>query len=477
MIRNTSTLSLLLVALLLVGCSRGTSLETGYGDSHGRSGYNSINGFGALRESFHDAGWESRTLSRLGERMLRLDAMVWTPSDSTGIRGAETAWFEDWLSSGNKTLIYVIYDGGSEADYWRNAIPFAPPGQRFEYRRREARAQIERERLLTTRYVLPDNGWFQAAPLPYPQPVTQTFGAWATAEETHQGELADPDTGPAIPRAPIPGVATGELQVLVRVGNFQRSTVQPGNATKPAGTASQATNGPVQVDPVQVDPGANITEENLSSSTTKTKLRAVLANEQETPLVTRIRSPDWKQSQIFIVSGGSLLNNYGLTTKAGREISTKLLAASGPPGEVGFLLSDASGVRISDSFSDADRKTGMELLTVWPLGLVTIHLLMIGIIICFILFPIFGRPRQQEKPSQNDFADHIDAIANLMKRMDSDDYAKQRISEYMRRVRGETRGPWLLPEPPRRETEPQRSAERGPNTGGDPPSGSPPIPS
>ena len=38
--------------------------------------------------------------------------------------------------------------------------------------------------------------------------------------------------------------------------------------------------------------------------------------------------------------------------------------------------------------------TGFEVFTVWPIGLIVLHLIVLGIMTCFALYPIFGRPRQ-----------------------------------------------------------------------------------
>ncbi|QEG40692.1 hypothetical protein [Roseimaritima ulvae] len=415
------TWAAMLVGTLLLGCSRSGSLDTSFGVSHGRSGHNSINGFGSLREGYHAAGWESRTIGRLGDRMLRLDAMVWTPTEPVRIYSQETEWFEDWLSGGGKTLIYVLNDSGSEADYWRNAARLAPPAQRMEYRRRAARADFRRSEFLRTKSISPGNGWFQIEPLDYPQPLGIPQGRWAP--RASQARSAD------TPPPPIEGLPYGDLQVLYQIQEF--------DSDKAPAPAAQ---------PTVFGPGVSVqlNDDEAAYSETPVRLQNMLSSEQSLPVVTRITSSSWKKSQIIVVAGGSLLSNYGMTTEPGRHLGANLIAATGPAGEIGFLISDSAGVRISNAFTEENRATGMELLTVWPLSLVTIHLALVGLVVCLILAPIFGRPRNEQQPSQSDFADHIDAIATLMKRMDSDDYARHRISEYMRRVRGETTGPWVL---------------------------------
>lgn len=90
----------------------------------------------------------------------------------------------------------------------------------------------------------------------------------------------------------------------------------------------------------------------------------------------------------------------------------------------------------------------MELLTVWPLSLVTMHGVMLGLVICLMLLPIFGRPRKIRRTRKSDFGQHLDAVAALMNKSGGERYARARISEYMKRMHGESSGPWVLPEPP-----------------------------
>ncbi|WP_153558392.1 hypothetical protein [Roseimaritima sediminicola] len=439
-LRRDGLLTALLAMLLLcaaVGCGRSGSLQTSYGDSHGRTGRNSINGFGALREGYHAADWDSRTIHRLGDRMLRLDAIFWTPVEASSIYASETQWFEDWLRGGDKTLIYVVYDGGSEADYWRNAARFAPPEQRFEYRRRIARAQFARDQYRHARNGIHNHGWFRTELLAAPKPLENPAGPWmppTTTADPSPVSAAAAQAAQATP-AVMSRLPQGHAQVLYRVKRKQDDSDQETpQATKP--------------NVFRIAPAAQTSDQEEDwQAESRVRLQAMLVSDGRVPLVTRISSPAWNRSQVFVVSASGLVNNYGLSTPWGRHTAAKLIAASGSAGEIGFLVSDQHGVRITDGEADKNRKTGMELLTVWPLSLVTMHLALLGLIVCLIISPIFGRPRREVQPSQSDFADHIDAIAAMLKRQDSDRYARRRISEYLRRVRGETTGPWVQREP------------------------------
>jgi hypothetical protein len=49
-------------------------------------------------------------------------------------------------------------------------------------------------------------------------------------------------------------------------------------------------------------------------------------------------------------------------------------------------------------------------------------------------------------PVHRDLGHHLDAVAALMKRVGGESYARGRISDYMKRMHGETSGPWVLPD-------------------------------
>ena len=175
-------------------------------------------------------------------------------------------------------------------------------------------------------------------------------------------------------------------------------------------------------------------------------------------LVAKIQSKRWDQSQVIVVAGGSLVTNFALTRSTGHDIANRIVSEShqsfGDSTEsggselplAGFLTTDWSGVSVSDRKPGAPIASGMELLTVWPISLVTIHGVLLGLIVCLMLFPIFGRPRRLRRVDHSDFGDHLDAVAALMNKAGGEEFAKQRISEYIKRIRGENSGPWVQPD-------------------------------
>ncbi len=101
----------------------------------------------------------------------------------------------------------------------------------------------------------------------------------------------------------------------------------------------------------------------------------------------------------------------------------------------------AATVPVSEREPNAPQATGMEMLTEWPISIVTMHGAVLGMIFCLMLLPIFGRPKKIRRTEDNNFGHHLDAVAALMKRVGGENYARGRISDYMKRMHGETSGP------------------------------------
>ena len=102
---------------------------------------------------------------------------------------------------------------------------------------------------------------------------------------------------------------------------------------------------------------------------------------------------------------------------------------------------------ISERNGEIPRSSGAEFFTEFPLSFVTLHLAILGFVICLMLLPIFGRPRHVDRGVLTHFGDHLSAVATLMKRQGGESFARRRISEYMKRVRDETTGPWVINDP------------------------------
>ncbi|TWU59177.1 hypothetical protein Poly51_19630 [Rubripirellula tenax] len=408
-----------LVVLLLIATSGCSDLVTDYGESKGLKGQSSLNGFGALRNSYELSGFRARDVSRLTDRVGTSDAIVWTPQLMDGVDSDVTKWFERWLAKGNKTLVYVVPDSGSEADYWIEASRLAEPAQRIEYRKRAGQSINQRMIWRLNRKAMPSNGWFQVQPLEHRIDVDVIKGEWSS-------DLAEKTRGDK-----------------TSTGLFAEFSVEPYDSTVvvPPATGFVPT-GPTGPSSPGFSSGATVVP-----SKTETTFRSFVSHGDDS-VVAEIRSTKWKGSKILVVAGGSLLTNFALAHQANAKLAAKIVNESTPSGVAspvaGFLTSDWMGVPVSESTPGVPVASGMELLTVWPLSLVTMHGALLGFVICLMLWPILGRPKRVHTSEHTHFGDHLDAVAGLMNRAGGEDYARARISEYFKRVRGETSGPWVL---------------------------------
>ena len=411
-----------LASFLLSGCAK---ISTEYGKTKGSSGRKSLNGFGALRRSYERSGFRSRDVSRLSERVMRTDVIVWTPQLLGPIDPNVTGWFERWLSRGNHTLVYIVPDSGSEADYWIDTSRLAPPEQRLEYRKRAAKSVNERISWRLNRGRVQSNGWFHVEPLVYRKKLADIRGPW---------KKGLPEISPDEPGA------SAEFLVVAFDADKDKA------AAKAAAGAGAFSAGPT---------GPNTPGWSFPSDTKPTKtpvqFSELVRTETGETIVAEIRSKNWKDSTIIVVAGGSLLTNYAFTRTFNRALAAKIIAESKPAGDqdlrAGFLTSDWNQIAVSEKQPEAPVASGMELLTTWPMSLVTMHGVMLGLVICLMLFPIFGRPKRIQHSKRGNFGDHLDAVAALMNKAGGERYARARISEYMKRMHGESVGPWVLPDP------------------------------
>ena len=392
--------------LLASGCSK---LSTEYGKSSGPSAHRSINAFGTLRSAFENAGYKDRDMVRLTNRLMNnTDVVVWTPQNDMMINSSAVRWLDTWLAQGQHTLIYISADSGSEEEYWTSAAHRAPPEKRLEYHRRAAKSKNQRmlARLSSSGSV--QYPWFSVHQLPLPEKVKHATGPWNLS----QGKVDQTTT-------------------------WIEDSLSAGTQQLPANDVVLAT--------------ALSTPKPQAKPRTKYQYRSLLETSNGNSYIGEVTSKRWGDSRIIVVSTGSLLTNFGLIQRPNQKLADKIIQQATPKNlsqsQVGFLTTDGSPVVVSDDQQGVPKASGMELLTVWPVSLLTMHGIFLGLVICLMLLPIFGRPRRISINRHGNFGDHLDAVATLMKRAGGEHYARSKISDYMKRIRGETSGPWVIYQP------------------------------
>jgi hypothetical protein len=424
-------------ATLCAGCSR---FDTNYGASKGAAGNKSLNGFGAFRTVLQSlpedavddappAEIRARDMLRLSYRELNNDAIVWIPSEWSpmNLPDIET-WLTRWLEQGGRTLVFIVPDDGSTESYFREAIDIAPPAQRLEYRRRLAKQINDRLLSDSRRKDLSVKNWFVAKALPNrvhlpPRRLVDYEIKLASSTPSSSTKSADSNE-PSDSDEAIAGEVSEEQWSEFDLEESPPMITSEINTRKPG-----------------LDP--------LIRETAKIAGR-------QTSLTTLARFVDyrWPDSQILIVASGSLLTNFAMTESPAQEMAIRIREEIWQASDVGdderiavaFFSTDDMPVSISESQPGAPNTKGWELMTQMPLSLINMHVAFLGVVLCLMLLPIFGRPRRVRHSRPTHFGNHLSAMATLMRRSGGVDYAHMKISQYLRHVRGETSGPWVLPE-------------------------------
>lgn len=143
-------------------------------------------------------------------------------------------------------------------------------------------------------------------------------------------------------------------------------------------------------------------------------------------------SVEWYgESRLVVVANGSFLLNLPLVNHEHRKLAGQLIDVIGEPQQtVVFLESDAGGPKIAEEEPAAGMPTGLEMFHLWPTSWILLHLTVVGILLCFSRYPIFGLPRDPEAEAVSDFGKHIEALGDLLSRSGDTSYAMGRILHY-----------------------------------------------
>jgi len=165
----------------------------------------------------------------------------------------------------------------------------------------------------------------------------------------------------------------------------------------------------------------------------------LLAAGDGSPLMMRVTQLDWSDSQILVVSNGSFLLNYPLVNHEHRKLAGMLIdQCGGGDGRTAIFLEGAtSEVAVRESEPSAQDKISSAMLRQWPLNVILLHLIVLGIIYCIARSPIFGRPREAPAASTTDFAAHIDALGRQLSRTRDSAYAQERVEHFRQLMRRE----------------------------------------
>lgn len=366
----------LMIVGAILAAQRDEPLPTIYGRRRGSEAGRSVNGTAVLADMFRQAGNRVSTLGRFSPKLNDADVLVWFPDDFRPPNEERREWVENWFKDrSRRTLVYVGRDYNAAIDYWNRVVPETPLAQADEalHRQAEARADWEsaRSKMPTEEYAR----WFTARRDQKPQKVTELSGPWskgvdATQTDIHlDGRLATP-AWDWDENAPLPP-----------------ETIEPLLSTGEGAIAFRLKN----------DTG---------------------------------KDDDWNKGQIIVVANGSFLLNYPLINHEHRKLAAKLIEQCGAKKKVVFIESGPAGPLILKKEPSGGFPTPLELLKVWPLNAILLHLTILGIVVCLARSLIFGRPRELAAESPSDFGKHVAALGKLLARTKDRNYAHARLVQY-----------------------------------------------
>lgn len=374
------TAGLLVLTLGLAGCQDSSSVLTTYGQRRGEAG-KSVNGTRVLSDMFEAQGFRVYTWKYLSSRLDRYDAIVWAPNDFALPTTETREFFDQWLATESpKTLVYIGRDYDAAAAYWNDIWASAPAEQKLEIWRRRARATGQHA---AARLNMPQGAdttceWFTVLREEPPHVARDLSGPWADGIDPArtdirvQGRLLPPDAA--------------ELKKLL--------TSQVGNA---AGFGYY-----------------------------RTPTFEVLLADGDRPLVTRITKPGWGDSQILVITNGSFLLNMPLVNHEHRKLAGRLIEACQPGKKVAFLETGSGGPSVSEADEQAPPPDSLRRRVV-----LAAHWFILGLVYCFAIFPIFGRPKPLSHDSSSEFSQHVDALGELLEETRDVGFAHKQLAHYV----------------------------------------------
>ncbi len=385
--------------LMLSGCGSSKPYDE-YGVTHQK---NSLSGLSVLRAFCNQSGLSTFRLRGLSERSKQLQTIVWAPSDFSLPSQEATDWIDHWLKSGKKrTLVFIGRDYSAPADYWEQGAQSRPLEDQLDYLLHAAQFQADHERNRRAEREREWTPWFCYHPQKIWSRPSSLVGPWSASLSAQS----------------FYGVRDHLLPTDKRPNDQQR---------KLKGFRSKEDS--------ETEPSANHVE-------------VLLQDDAQRPLIFRITSEDWDEGQILCFANGSMLLNVGAVSANGSQLMAKVVDEMPLKAKVGFLETNSEpSVRETDE--TIEKFKGFELLTVWPLNVVSIHAVIFGVIVLIAMFPIFGRPRSLLQPSTQDFGSHVQAMGDLLQRSHDRNFALRILRNYFANVKEDPRNPWArvdLPE-------------------------------
>lgn len=381
---------LLMACGIVVGCGKSSDdLQTAYGKRTGNEA-GSVNGTKGLSEMYREAGYYVRSYSVVSPSMLRHDVIVWFPDSFDGPTPELRDTILNWLQEDEgRTFVYVGRDFDASIEYWGDVLSKVDPKEKLDVMRQRSLAIESFDQLRNYQPAKADY-YFYKIERDAPRRVASSLtGPWAK------------------------GVDAAKTQIELR------------SRMIPADEEMIYEN----FDPVDDDSAPiHLVEDS-----------EILLGSGKEAIVARLGS-DYSDNQILLINNGSFLLNLPLVNPEHRKLAAKLVNQCDQPyyapDSVAFLETEG-GVRIMNADQTTDGNSGWEWLSKWPLNLVGLQMAWWLIVLCFALYPIFGRAKRLPSAETSDFKKHIDSVGDLLQATDDHGYAQLRVQQYHQVMKGD----------------------------------------
>jgi hypothetical protein len=376
---------MLIALLVLAGCGGPSDVDSTYGKRRGAMGGGSVNGTAVLSGMFEQAGHQVTTWHRLSPKLKKADVIVWVPDDFQPPTAEHRQWFEQWLAQdSDRTLIYVGRDYDAAATYWEKVQTDAPPPQAPVIARRLASAQADHA---AERVNMPKEQYCRWFTMRRDRPARDV--------RTLQGKWIDELRAAGAPLDP----SKVEIEIEGRLD-------VPIEADMPAGETQPLPD-----------------------------FETLLQSDGDV-LVSRVTDDGWLNGEVIVVANGSFVLNVPLVNHQHRQLAGKLIEECGAPGrQVVLLESGYGGPTILEREPVNKFPSWLDMFTTWPMNVILLHVSVAGVVLCFAVFPIFGRPRDLPPEGRSDFGKHIHALGELLARTGDQAYARSRLAYYHQHVK------------------------------------------
>ncbi len=195
----------------------------------------------------------------------------------------------------------------------------------------------------------------------------------------------------------------------------------------------------------------NVLAKVASAGTDSIRVVPLLSDDDDKALVFEVYNDEnWEGSKVIVIANASLCCNYSLTDPASRLALQEIIERISPKGRVAFM--NSSNPTLLQSHDNSNDSFGFQLLTVYPLNFIFIHLLFAGIVTLIALWPIFGRAQPLAAQNDRDFGRHVQALGQLLRRTSDRTFANSMVARYFREQRKEPHSPWANLDAPKENT-------------------------